>query len=132
MLYFLPMRPSNKGFTLIEILAAIAILAFTLTALLSIFSNNIFLNASNSNLSIATAHAQYALEDVKSTNFKSIASQAWNSATISGKGLTPLTSESITINVTGTAVLNVTATVNWVDRGGRNRNFALQTLISEP
>ncbi len=126
------MKSSKKGFTLPELVLAAAIMAFALTAIMSIFVNCISLNISNSNSSIATAHAQYALEEVKNTNFTTIASQVWNSAAISAKGLTPLNSESISINVTGTAVKDVTVTVGYVDRGTRNRSFALETLIAEP
>jgi len=126
------MKLSDKGFTLVELFLGAMIMAFALTAFLVIFINCIFLNTSNSNLSIATAHAQYALEEIKSTNFTSIASQTWNNATITAKGLTPLNSESIAINVTGTAVLDVTVTVSWRDRGIRSRSYALETLMAEP
>jgi len=126
------MKLLNKGFTLVELLLGATIMAFALTAFLVIFINCIFLNTSNSNLSIATAHAQYALEEIKSSNFTSIASQTWSNATIISKGLAPLSSESIAINVTGVTVLDVAVTVSWKDRGIRNRSYALETLITEP
>ena len=126
------MKLSNKGFTLVELLLGAAIMAFALTAFLVIFINCIFLNTSNSNQSIATAHAQYALEEIKSTNFTSIVSQTWSSAEITAKGLAPLSSESIVINATGTSVLDVAVTVSWRDRGIRDRSYALETLIAEP
>jgi len=126
------MRLSNKGFTLVELLLGAAIMAFALTAFLVIFINCIFLNTSNSNQSIAVAHAQYALEEMKSTNFTSIVSQNWNSAIITAKGLAPLSLESIAINVTGAGVLDVAVTVSWKDRGIRDRSYALETLIAEP
>ncbi len=121
-----------KGFTLAELILALAIFAFALAGLLSVFINCIFLNSSNSNLTIATGHAQYALEAVKNTNFASIQNESWNTTVISSKGITPLNSEAINISVTGTSLLDVTATVSWKDRGTRNRSFALQTLIAEP
>ena len=126
------MKLSNKGFTLVELLLGATIMAFALTAFLVIFINCIFLNTSNSNQSIATSHAQYALEEIKSNNFTSIASQTWSNAIIISKGLAPLSSESIAINVTGTNVLDVAVTVSWRDRGIRNRSYALETLMTEP
>lgn len=126
------MRLSNKGFTLAELILAAAILAFAISGLLTLFINCIFLNTANSNVSIATAHAQYALEEVKKTNFTSIQSQTWDKTIISAKGLIPLDSESVVINVTGVKVLDVTVTVNWKDRGIRNRSLALETLLTEP
>jgi prepilin-type N-terminal cleavage/methylation domain-containing protein len=126
------MKSSNKGFTLAELLLAAAILALALTSILTLFINCLFLNTSNNNLSIATSHGQYTLESVKNTNFTSIQSQTWDQTAISAKGLTPLDSESIVIGVTGTDVLDVVVTVNWKDRGIRNRSLTLETLIAEP
>jgi len=126
------MKLSNKGFTLAELILAAAIMAFALSGLLILLINCLFLNIANSNVSIAVAHAQYALEEIKNTNFTSIQSQTWDKTTISAKGLTPLDSESIVVNVTGVKVLDVAVTVNWKDRGLRNRNLVFKTLLTEP
>lgn len=128
------LKLSNKGFSLSELILAAAILAFAMAGILAIFVNCIFLNTSNTNLSIAAGHAQYALESVKNTNFTSIQSQAWDNTTVTSKGLTPLDSESIGINIDNSnpKVLNVATTVSWKDRGTRNRSFTLTTLIAEP
>ena len=121
-----------KGITLAEVLLAVAILAFALTGLLMIFINCIFLNDANRNLTIACTHAQFAMEEIKNTDFASIASQTWDNATIISKGLVPLDSESIIITVTETEPLDVLVTLNWKDRGVRDRRTALETLITEP
>jgi len=123
---------ARRAFTLTELLLAAAILAFALTGLLMIFINCIFLNDANRNLTIAFTHAQFAMEEIKNTDFASIASQTWNNATIISKGLVPLNSESIIITVTGTEPLDVLVTVNWKDRGVRDRSTVLRTLITEP
>jgi prepilin-type N-terminal cleavage/methylation domain-containing protein len=126
------MKLPDKGFTLAELLLAAAILALALSSILTLFINCLFLNTSNSNISIATAHGQYTLESVKNTNFTTIKSQTWDRTAISAKGLTPLDSESIVIDVTGEEVLDIIVTVSWKDRGIRNRSLILETLLTEP
>lgn len=125
------MKLSNRGFLLPELLIAVTILAVALTGLLLLFTNCIFLNDANRNLIIATSHAQFAMEEIKNTPFASITSTTWNSATITSKGLVPLSNESIVINVVGTDLLDVTVTVNWKDRGRIDRSTALRTKIAE-
>lgn len=125
-------RFSDKSFTLVELLLAAVILAFVLTGLLALFISCIFLNETNRNTTIATSHAQFAMEEIKNTTFTSIAGATWNSATIQTKGLVPLNSETIVINVAGINLLDITVTVNWKDRGTRDRTMSLETLISEP
>lgn len=110
---------------------AAAILAFALTGLLFLFMNAAFLNEANRNLCTAVGHGQFALEELKNTNFSSINSQAWDQTVIASKGLTPLNSETIVIAVTGIKIKDIQATVNWKDRGVRNRNITLETLITE-
>lgn len=121
-----------KGITLVEALLAVAILAFAIAGLLLLFINCMFLNDANRNLTIACAHAQFAMEEIKSADFASISSQTWNSVTIASKGLTLLNNESIIIVVIGPEPLDVRVTVNWKDRGVRDRTTSLETLITEP
>jgi type II secretory pathway pseudopilin PulG len=126
------MKLSVKAFTLVELLLAAAILALVISGLLLVFLNCIFLNEANRNSTTAISHAQFAMEEIKNTNFGSIASATWGNSTIVSKGLNPLNNESISIGVSGSTVLNVNVTVNWKDRGTRDRNMSLVTLISEP
>jgi len=127
-----PMRLSAKAFTLVELLLASAILALVISGLLLVFLSCIFLNEANRNLTAAITHAQFAMEEVKNTAFGSIASESWDNATISAKGLLPLGNESISINVTGSTTLDVNVTVSWQDRASRDRNISIETLITEP
>lgn len=131
------MKPNKKGFTLAELLLAVSILAFALTALLSVYINCILLNDSNRNLTIALTHAQFALEEVKNTFFSNIITNyngvTWNQADIITKGLTVLNAEQIDFTAAeegGDAnYLNVTVAVLWEDRNGRDRSTSLQTMI---
>ena len=131
------MKIANKAFTLTELLLAFAILAFALTGILALFTSGMFLNEANQNLSLAASHAQYVLEDIRNTSFSSIKTDInsgnwnWNAATISGKGMTSMASESIATAVSGTEPLDVTVTVSWQDRNSRSRAEYFETLISD-
>jgi len=136
------MKSSVKAFTLTELLLAAAILAFVIAGLLMLFINCAFLNTANRNLTVAIAHAQFAMEEIKNTTFASIGTNyngiCWNATDIQNKGLIPLDTESICFSITGSDPLNVWAGVTWKDRGVRDRNaqtgtgVVLQTYITEP
>lgn len=129
-------RQSNKGLTLTELLLAAAILVFVLSGILALFMNCIILNESNRNLTHATSHAQYVMEGIKHTSFADIAGDIasglwnWNAAAVAANGLTALDSENIVTTASGANPLQVTVTVTWNDRGVRQRNLQLQTLIT--
>ncbi|MBN2830874.1 MAG: type II secretion system protein [Candidatus Omnitrophica bacterium] len=63
------MQLKKKGFTLPELLLAVAILAFAISGMLYLFVNCSFLNNSNRNLSIATSHGQFVMEGIKNAGF---------------------------------------------------------------
>ena len=127
---------SKSGFTLVELLLAAAILAYALSAILASFINTVALNETSRNLSTATTHAEYVLEEIRNTTFASIATNInagnwnWNTATISGNGLTALNNESIAVTVSGTTLLDVIVTVTWRDLKSRVRTQNLRTLIT--
>ncbi|MFA5411585.1 MAG: prepilin-type N-terminal cleavage/methylation domain-containing protein [Candidatus Omnitrophota bacterium] len=129
-------QTSHKGFTLAELLFASAILALVLTGILALFTNCIFLNETNRNLSIATSHAQYALEEIKSAEFSAIAGTydgaCWDSQTIAAKGLVALSDdERICISAPQGEPLKVEVTVEWSGRNQRTWRVQLSTLITE-
>lgn len=129
---------SKNGFTLAEIILAVAILAFTLASLLSLFVSCMLLNDASRNLTQATGHAQFVLEEIRNTAFRSIASKInndhewdWDSSAITAKGLSALKSESVVTQVSGSDPLDVAVMVSWQDRSGRNRQMELETLFTE-
>jgi len=140
------MRSLNKGFTLLELLFAASIMAFTLTGLLTLFITTMFLNQSNRNTTIATSHAEHVMEEIKNTNFLSIYS-TFNSMSRSGSAITTqwspinnlLRNETISTSVSVSAgtiasplLLDVTVNVSWNDRGSRTREpVVLRTFMAE-
>jgi prepilin-type N-terminal cleavage/methylation domain-containing protein len=144
---------SKKGFTLVELLIAAAIFAFTMSGILLMFINCAFLDKANRNKSIATIHAEFVMEDImeymRSSDIGPLQTQIeaplvawnWNSSTIGNKLGCPspyvypcvLNSESITTScVHNSNPLDITVTVSWKDRAQTNtRSLALETLISK-
>lgn len=130
----------KKGFTLAELLLAAAILAFVFSGVLLVFINCVFLNEASRNLTVAVSHAEFALEEIKSRDFSNISagSTTWNSSIIAPKGLIPLGAEILTITVINTDSDDIhspkdsNVTVNWEDRGIRDRSLTLETLLTEP
>lgn len=139
------MKLSFKGFTLSELLLAVAILGFALSGILLVFTNCILLNAANRNLSISTSHAEYILEDIKAAGFTGLENRINNSdGTPTGwdlnaseiestpYNLTALDNESISTSVFQSGnPLGVSVVVNWLDRGQKNRNIEALTLFSD-
>jgi len=124
----------KRGLTLAELMIAAFITVFSVSAILLLFMNCIFMNTASRNTTIATSHAQYALEEIRNTPFASIPGTwngaTWDSAVVQSKGLSALDSEIIYIYATSTDPIQVTVTVNWDDDGVRARSITLETLIA--
>lgn len=130
------------AFTLSELLLAAAILVFVLAGLLALFLNCLILNEANRNLTVATSHAQYIMEEIKDasdTDFTQLESKInngdWDLNDIQIQAapynLTALSNESIDANVTVNGnPLGISVIVQWNDRGQRLRSTELVTSIA--
>lgn len=78
-------RPDNKGFTLIEILVAMAVLAIVTIPLLSYFSDASKLNALSSKRHKANLAAQAVMEDFKNKELEVIAEEYQGFSGLSGQ-----------------------------------------------
>jgi prepilin-type N-terminal cleavage/methylation domain-containing protein len=139
------MRQTTRGLTLLELLLAAAIMGVVLSAMLQLFLKCNLLVMANRDHSVAVAHVQYVMEEIKNTNFADIWTKIavdhqwdWNSATINAKGLAALHDESIDTEVSnkavsGTILWDISVTANWKDRTGTggDRSITLETLISQ-
>jgi type II secretory pathway pseudopilin PulG len=130
------MKLSNKAFSFPELLVAVAILSFTLTGILASLIHTMILNNASSNLTVATSHAEIVLEQIRNTSFANISTNIsdgnwnWSASTIASNNLTPLNSEAISVQSSGTTLLDITATVTWKDLQQRSRSTSLRTLVS--
>lgn len=140
------MRLLDKGFTLPELLLSTAILAFVLTGLLLLFVNCSFLNEGNRNLTIAMTHAQYIMEELRNEDTLQDVKTMIDDQTFAS--LQDLPNENISVCCynppwvdadtsclgvcpAGVDPLGVSVVVTWQDRGTRNRQVGLQTLMTD-
>lgn len=121
-------KKNSRGFTLAELLVAMTILAFTISALLFTFVSCLLLNESNNNLVIATNDAQYVMEELKSIGYSEINNFINNFDPLYFENLNVETITFPSSNV-GTNIADVTVEVGWMERG-RNRHVSLSTQFS--
>lgn len=115
---------NNKGFTLVEILVAVLILAVGVCGIAALQTRNVRTTGFNKDASIATGLVQKKLEDLKNEPFDSVVP---NTTGVVDSGMT------VTWNVatTGSApnrYKDVTATVAW----GQGQSISCYTIITEP
>lgn len=141
-----------KSFTLAELMLAMVFLTVIFATLIGSFIACILLNGANRNLTIATTHAQYIMEEIKNTasttsgfnSLKQAGVSQWDWSTESnftGRDLSRLSNENTGVTITdafsgaaptsSSELLNVIVAVSWLDMA-RSKNMALQTLIVEP
>ena len=127
---------SRTGFTLPELLVSTAIMGYALSVMVLSFFRNYALNETSRNLTVATSHVNYVLENIRNTSFSSISTNIsngnWNlsSSGITSLGLTPINTETITTTSSGTTLLTVTVTATWKDLQSRTQSKSMQTQIS--
>jgi len=116
----------NKGFTLLELMIAAAILLIALSGLLSTFVYSLLINETSNNLVIAANDAQYVLEQMKSFSYNDL------------ENYTPpqfsnLENEIILAPVVAQVwpgLKQVTINVNWTERN-KTRAFSLSTQFAD-
>lgn len=115
---------NSKGFTLVEVLVAIVILAVGVCGIAALQMKNVRVTGFNKDASVATALVQKKLEELKNGDFDSIVSETAG-VTESGMKLT------WDVSTSGTApnrYKDVGVTVSW----GANRSVSCYTIITEP
>ncbi len=118
-------RKVNRGFTLLELMIASAILLIALSGLLSTFVYSLLINEASNNLVIAANDAQYVLEQMKSLSYNDL------------EGYSPpqfnnLKDETISdpvVTQVSQGLKQVTVNVDWTERGNA-RTFSLSTQIA--
>lgn len=123
--------PSNSAaFTLVEVLISVFLLAVGAMASLLFISKAISATVLSSDLTIATTHAEYVLEEMnQKTTLAAIQAVNWTSWAQT-QGLMNIPSEVVTVsyNNVGGAVLWVTVDVAW-NRDGRTNHMVAEARI---
>jgi Tfp pilus assembly protein FimT len=133
---------SSKGLTLVEILLAIAILAYVILGLAGMFNYITRATRANEFATLATSYARERMEDIKNRSFDSIPQGTWtvdqSALGQSGKMLftrqvsvdyMDIMAGSLIVSGTPTDLKRVTVTVIWYERNG-NKQVVLTSLIS--
>lgn len=123
------MKKNNEnGFTLIEVLIAVAIISFGMLAMGSFLGAFVTKNTNNERVTMATSYAQEKIEELRSqalsTDLTS-ADGATETLTGSGGTYTRVSVIDDTINPH-----TITVTVSWVDTGS-NSQVVLATLVND-
>ncbi len=127
----------RKGLTLAEILLSLAIIVIAFSAIILVFASCVVLNEASREQTIAIAHANYVMEDIKNTNFGTIKNNGdtqwdFDITALTNKGLNALSNESIDTQVSGSDLLDVVVTVTWQNRRQVTQSVPIETLIAEP
>ncbi|AJE04942.1 hypothetical protein GPICK_13730 [Geobacter pickeringii] len=109
------MLQSEEGFTLMEALVAIAILAVVLLGTASMLFNGLATSAGSNNRYVAAATIQSQVENLLKSSFASLASQLTPVQTTSN-GVTYRTTWRVTALSTNSAFINISTT--WTDKTG--------------
>jgi len=114
---------NNKGFNLIELLIAVAIILIVLVGSLLAFVQLMLLNESSRNLVIAANDAQYILEEMKNLAYDDLGSYV-------PKELGSLEAEGVELvyNIESD-ITTVTVNVTWQERQNE-RDFSLATCFT--
>jgi len=118
-------RSSLTGFTLLELMLAMAILIVAILGLLAVLIHSILMNESNNNLVTAVNDAQYVLEQIKALAYVDIDDYSPPNFTISNENIAP----NVTIQDIDTMRKNITVNITWTERQ-RSRSVQLSTRIA--
>ena len=101
----------NSGFTLLEILLTLVLLAVGVTALSQAFSTGMLASTDIENVDLAMNIAQAKMEEFKNTSFASLSSSG-------STGDANFPNFNVTVSVTGTDLKQIDVTVSWNAQGG--------------
>ena len=126
-------RNKNNGFTLVELLVAVAVLAFGVTGTLLFFINAMTAREYAEDLAVASTHAEMVLEEaITESTLADITAEDWAAWAVT-QGINTLPSESFSVTYpAGTSAdpLEIQVTVSWV-RKGRTSSVNLATQVTK-
>ena len=120
------------GFTLVELLIAVLVLAGAISGALLLFSASMVSSEFAWDTTVATSHAEHVLEEMQSRDtLSSILGVDWRAWTV-GQGLNTLPQETVEVVFAdkNSNPLDVQVNVDWV-RKSRVNNITLKTKIAK-
>ena len=117
-------RWRNRGFSLLEVLIAIAVLGVMIGGVLAIIDQENYLVRSTADLLNARLTANETMEALKVQPFKDLKSYSFAEMSKTGK----MTVDVKVSDFGSDTLKNIVVTVGWIDAKDRERNVTLSTL----
>lgn len=126
------MKVPKSGFTLIEVLIAVFILSIGVVTTLMFFSTAMTTADYSRDVTVATSHGEYILEEIKAKNSVSEITVVDWGRWFSGNDISLLPQENVKVDIAKVLdnTLDIKVTVSWVKRM-RPYNVTLYTEITK-
>ena len=120
-------RPKAEGFTLLEILVSLSVMAIATTLVMQLFSANLRAVVRSGDMTSAIIKGEYRLREILAEPF--LAEKAWNEVTDDGYRIDVAVSEAMREKTDNLPVnlMEIVLTVHWID-GLREKSLRLKTM----
>lgn len=133
-----PSRAADGGFSLLEVIVAVSVLAIAVTGMMALYFNTAIMTEFNQEVKAATFASQQKLEEIRGTAYTSIATSypAGTTQYFAVPKLAPFVASdpqagSVVVDYGNPSLLNVTVRVHWNGVRGEG-NLQVTTMISPP
>ncbi len=123
---------NKQGLTLVEVLITVFVLSVGILSTLLFFTNSIISTEYARDLTVATSHSEYILEEMKTRpTLANITSTNW-STWFTGQSVDFLPSETVSVTYVNSASnpLDITAQVSWTKKS-RTNSVSLRTKLTK-
>jgi prepilin-type N-terminal cleavage/methylation domain-containing protein len=120
-------RPEAEGFTLLEVLVSLAIMAIAMTLVIQLFSANLRAVVRSGDMTSAIIKGEYRLREILAEPF--LTEKAWNEVTDDGYRIDVAVSEAMGEKTENLPVklMEIALTVHWTD-GLKEKSLRLKTM----
>ena len=120
-------QPEAEGFTLLEVLVSLAVMAIAMTLVMQLFSANLRAVVRSGDMTSAIIKGEYRLREILAEPF--LAEKAWNEVTDDGYRIDVAVSEAMREKTDKLPVnlMEIVLTVHWID-GLREKSLRLKTM----